>query len=51
MPDRVWAELAADNGERGRFDLEGWLATRADDQFAVAAITVAELSCGVEGHR
>ena len=35
-------------GEKGLFDLQGWLATRADDQFAVAAVTVAELWHGVE---
>ena len=35
-------------GEKGLFDLQGWLATRADDQFGVAAVTVAELWHGVE---
>jgi tRNA(fMet)-specific endonuclease VapC len=35
-------------GERGTFDLRGWLATRQQDEFAVAAITVAELWHGVE---
>ncbi|PYJ96491.1 MAG: VapC toxin family PIN domain ribonuclease [Verrucomicrobia bacterium] len=35
-------------GEKGSFDLKNWLATRSDDQFEVAAITVAELWHGVE---
>ncbi len=35
-------------GEKGSFDLTSWLATRPDDQFEVAAITVAELWHGVE---
>lgn len=35
-------------GEKGTFDLEGWLASRANDQFEIAAITVAELWHGVE---
>ncbi|SRR5581483_4456037 len=35
-------------GEKGTFDLESWLAARADDQFEIAAITVAELWHGVE---
>ncbi len=35
-------------GERGTFDLKGWLASRSDDLFEVAAITVAELWRGVE---
>jgi len=35
-------------GEKGRFDLKGWLATRPDEEFEVAAITVAELWHGVE---
>ncbi len=35
-------------GERGAFDLERWLASRPNDQFEVAAITVAELWHGVE---
>lgn len=35
-------------GEKGLFDFPGWLATRADDQFGIAAITVAELWHGVE---
>jgi len=36
------------SGEKGVFDLEGWLESRAEDQFEVAAITVAELWHGVE---
>ena len=35
-------------GEKGSFDLRGWLATRPDDRYEVAAITVAELWHGVE---
>ena len=35
-------------GEKGTFDLESWLAARANDQFEIAAITVAELWHGVE---
>jgi len=35
-------------GEKGTFDLKAWLATRPDDVFEVAAITVAELWHGVE---
>ncbi|HUI83522.1 MAG TPA: PIN domain-containing protein [Candidatus Binatia bacterium] len=35
-------------GERGAFDLAGWVASRPDDQFEIAAITVAELWHGVE---
>jgi tRNA(fMet)-specific endonuclease VapC len=35
-------------GEKGIFDLRSWVASRADDQFEVAAITVAELWHGVE---
>jgi len=35
-------------GEKGSFDLAGWLQTHPSDQFAVAAITVAELWHGVE---
>ncbi|MGH9610832.1 MAG: PIN domain-containing protein [Bryobacteraceae bacterium] len=35
-------------GERGVFDLPSWLASRAEDRFEIAAITVAELWCGVE---
>jgi tRNA(fMet)-specific endonuclease VapC len=36
------------NGEKGVFDLQAWVASRADDQFEIAAITVAELWHGVE---
>jgi predicted nucleic acid-binding protein len=35
-------------GEKGSFDLQAWLASYADEQFEVAAITVAELWHGVE---
>ncbi len=35
-------------GERGAFDLKGWLETRPDEQFEIAAVTVAELWHGVE---
>ena len=35
-------------GEKGSFDLARWLATCSDDQFEVAAITVAELWHEVE---
>lgn len=35
-------------GEKGTFDLEKWLRSRATDQFEIAAITVAELWHGVE---
>jgi len=35
-------------GEKGDFDFKGWLASRSDDLFEVAAITVAELWHGVE---
>ena len=35
-------------GERGTFDLQTWLNGRPDEQFEVAAITVAELWHGVE---
>jgi tRNA(fMet)-specific endonuclease VapC len=35
-------------GEKGTFDLRNWLASRSNDQFEVAAITVAELWHGVE---
>jgi len=35
-------------GEKGAFDLERWVASRAHDQFEIAAITVAELWHGVE---
>jgi len=35
-------------GEKRTFDLEGWVASRPDDAFEVAAITIAELWHGVE---
>jgi tRNA(fMet)-specific endonuclease VapC len=35
-------------GEKGAFDLQGWVASRADEQFEVAAVTVAELWHGAE---
>jgi len=35
-------------GEKGTFDLKGWLASRLADEFEIAAITVAELWHGVE---
>jgi predicted nucleic acid-binding protein len=35
-------------GEKGIFDLGGWVASRPNDRFEVAAITVAELWHGVE---
>jgi tRNA(fMet)-specific endonuclease VapC len=35
-------------GEKGNFDFPGWVASRADDSFEIAAITVAELWHGVE---
>lgn len=35
-------------GEKGRFDLPGWLLSRSSDAFEVAAVTVAELWHGVE---
>jgi tRNA(fMet)-specific endonuclease VapC len=35
-------------GEKGTFDLQRWVASRPDEQFEVAAITVAELWHGVE---
>jgi predicted nucleic acid-binding protein len=35
-------------GEKGAFDLGTWLQARAEEQFEVAAITVAELWHGVE---
>jgi predicted nucleic acid-binding protein len=35
-------------GEKGTFDFGAWAASRADDQFEIAAITVAELWHGVE---
>jgi tRNA(fMet)-specific endonuclease VapC len=35
-------------GERGTFDIAGWVASRPNDRLEVAAITVAELWHGVE---
>ena len=35
-------------GEKGTFDFHGWVAARPDEEFEVAAITVAELWHGVE---
>ena len=35
-------------GEKGTFDLKSWVASRPNDQFEIAAITVAELWHGVE---
>ncbi|HUZ05944.1 MAG TPA: PIN domain-containing protein [Candidatus Paceibacterota bacterium] len=35
-------------GEKGTFDLQRWVASRPDEQFEVAAITVAELWHGVK---
>jgi tRNA(fMet)-specific endonuclease VapC len=35
-------------GEKGTFDLGSWVGSRPDDQFEIAAITVAELWHGVE---
>ena len=35
-------------GEKGAFDFQGWAASRPDDQFEIAAVTVAELWHGVE---
>src|SRR6266852_282425 len=35
-------------GERGAFDLKKWVASRPNDRFEIAAITVAELWHGVE---
>jgi tRNA(fMet)-specific endonuclease VapC len=35
-------------GEKGTFDFKKWVASRPNDQFEVAAITVAELWHGVE---
>lgn len=34
--------------DKGQFDLERWVSSRTDDQFCVAAVTVAELWHGVE---
>jgi tRNA(fMet)-specific endonuclease VapC len=36
------------SGERGTFDLQRWLASKAEEQFATTAITIAELWHGVE---
>jgi len=35
-------------GEKGIFDLQNWVASRPNDQFEIAAITVAQLWHGVE---
>jgi tRNA(fMet)-specific endonuclease VapC len=35
-------------GEKGTFDLKGWVTSHPNDRFEVAAITVAELRHGVE---
>ena len=35
-------------GEKGTFDLQRWVAARPDEQFEVAAVTMAELWHGVE---
>ncbi len=35
-------------GEKGTFDLKSWVKSRSNDQFEIAAITVAELWHGVE---
>ena len=35
-------------GEKGTFDLRGWLAAQASEEIEIAAITVAELWHGVE---
>ena len=35
-------------GEKGTFDLRNWVKSRKNDQFEIAAITVAELWHGVE---
>ena len=35
-------------GEKGTFNLQQWVAARRDEQFEVAAVTVAELWHGVE---
>jgi tRNA(fMet)-specific endonuclease VapC len=36
------------SGEKGAFDLQSWLESRPEDQFEIAAITIAELWHGVE---
>ena len=38
-------------GEKGAFDLQRWVVARPDEQFEVAAVTVAELWHGVERAR
>jgi tRNA(fMet)-specific endonuclease VapC len=35
-------------GEKGSFDLAAWLTSRSNEQFEIAAVTVAELWHGVE---
>ena len=35
-------------GEKGTFDLQGWLASQPAEEFEIAAVTVAELWHGVE---
>ena len=35
-------------GERGTFDFKGWVSSRPEEEFALAAVTVAELWHGVE---
>jgi tRNA(fMet)-specific endonuclease VapC len=35
-------------GEKGKFDFQGWLASRPNDIFQIAAVTVAELWHGLE---
>ena len=35
-------------GEKGTFDFKSWVASRPNDRFEIAAITVAELWHGVE---
>ena len=35
-------------GEKGTFDFHQWAASRPDDEFEIAAVTVAELWHGVE---
>jgi hypothetical protein len=35
-------------GEQGTFDFQGWLESRVNDQFEIAAITLAELWHRVE---
>lgn len=38
-------------GEKGKFDLPGWLAAFPEERFEVAAVTIAELWHGVERAR